>query len=203
MLDRDYSLLVGSYTDLEALAHQPYAPVPGKGIYAMTLGRGGRLALNGVTDAANPAVLIPHSDGRTMYALSETIRDEGDVLHYTINQDGTLTYRDRFRASGRSTCFLALAPRNDAAIVISYWDAMVDVVDVDPEGRLGPIRQSFRQYYRPDDEWRQVTNREDHWATARSGRTRIARTSGTAGSSYRTSARTRSSSTATTRTPRP
>jgi 6-phosphogluconolactonase len=169
MLDRDYSLLVGSYTDLDALAHQPYAPVPGKGIYVMTLDRGGRLTLNDVTDAANPAVLIPHSNGRTLYALSETIRHEGDVLRYTINQDGTLTYRDRFRASGRSTCFLALAPRMDAAIVISYWDAMVDVVDVDPEGKLGAVRQSFRQHYRPEGEWRQVANREDHWANRQVG----------------------------------
>ena len=36
-LDQDYSLLVGSYSDMDALAHQPYAPKPGEGIYAMTL----------------------------------------------------------------------------------------------------------------------------------------------------------------------
>jgi 6-phosphogluconolactonase len=168
-VNRDYSLLVGSYTDLDVLAHQPYAPVPGKGIYAMTLTRDGALELNDVTQALNPAVLIPHSDGKTLYAICETIRDEGTVLRYTINPEGTLKYHDAFRASGRSTCFLALAPRKDAAIVINYWDAIIDVVDADAEGRLGPVRQTFKQYFRPEGTWRQVVNREDHWGNRQVG----------------------------------
>ena len=168
-VNRDYSLLVGSYSDLDVLAYQPYVPVPGKGIYAMTFTRGGALKLNDVTQALNPAVLIPHSDGKTLYAICETIRDEGTVLRYTVNPDGTLTYRDAFRASGRSTCFLALAPRKDAAIVINYWDAIIDVVDADAEGRLGPVRQTFKQHHRPDGTWRQVVNREDHWKNRQVG----------------------------------
>jgi len=152
MLDQDYALLVGSYSDMDALAHQPYAPVPGKGIYAMTLDRAGKLTLNDTIETLNPAVLIPHSNGKTLYAIVETIQDEGDILRYTINDDGTLTYHDTFRASGRSTCFLALAPKKDAAIVINYWDAIIDVADVDADGRLGQVRQSFKQYYRPEGE---------------------------------------------------
>lgn len=169
MMDKDYSLLVGSYSDLDVLAHQPYAPVAGKGIYAMTLTGDGRLRLNDVTEALNPAVLIPHSDGKSLYAILETIKDEGDVLRYAINADGTLAYRDRFRASGRSTCYLALSPNKDAAIVVNYWDAIIDVADVDPSGRLGDLRQSFRQHYRGDGEWRQVKNREDHWGNRQVG----------------------------------
>ncbi|MCB2101138.1 MAG: lactonase family protein [Rhodobacterales bacterium] len=169
MLDRDYAILVGSYSDMDALAHQPYAPVPGRGIYAMTLDRDGTLALNGVTEALNPAVLIPHADGRTLYAIVETIRDEGTVLRYTVRGDGTLAYHDAFRASGRSTCYLALAPRRDAAIVINYWDAIIDVVDAAPDGRLGPVRQSFKQFHRPEGTWRQVTSREDHWGNRQVG----------------------------------
>ncbi len=169
MMERDYSLLVGSYSDLDALAHQPYAPVPGKGIYAMTLSGDGKLRLNDVTEALNPAVLIPHSNGKTLYAIVETIQDEGDVLRYSVNGDGTLAYRDSFRASGRSTCYLALSPNKDAAIVINYWDAIIDIADVDADGRLGELRQSFRQHHRGDGEWRQVENREDHWGNRQVG----------------------------------
>jgi len=169
MLAQDYSLLVGSYSDMDALAHQPYAPVPGKGIYAMTLTRDGKLVLNETTEALNPAVLIPHSDGKTLYAIVETIQDEGDVLRYTIKDDGTLAYHDKFRASGRSTCYLALSPKRDAAIVINYWDAIIDVVEMDAEGRLGEVVQSFKQHYRPEGEWRQVTDREDHWGNRQVG----------------------------------
>jgi len=169
MLARDYALLAGTYSDMDVLAHQPYAPVPGKGIYAMTLDKGGKLTLRETYDALNPAVLIPHSDGRHLYAIVETIKDEGDVLRYEITDDGLLEYKDKFRASGRSTCYLALAPTKDAAIVINYWDAIIDVADVDAEGRLGEVRQSFKQYYRPEGEWRQVTDREDHWGNRQVG----------------------------------
>ncbi len=169
MLNRPYKLFVGTYSDLDALAHQPYAPVPGKGIYAMTLDTNGKLSLDTSYECLNPAVLIPHANGHCLYAILETIQDEGDIYRYDMADDGTLTYRDSFRASGRSTCYLALSPTRDAAIVINYWDAIIDVVDVDADGRLGAIRQSFKQYYRPEDQWRQVTNREDHWGNRQVG----------------------------------
>ena len=169
MMAQDYALLVGSYSDMSVLAHQPYAPIPGKGIYAMTLDRNGGLTLKESYKALNPAVLIPHSDGKSLYAIVETIKDQGDVLRYEIKSDGSLEYRDAFRASGRSTCYLALSPDREAAIVINYWDAIIDVADVDAEGRLGLLRQSFKQYYRPEDQWRQVTDREDHWGNRQVG----------------------------------
>jgi len=169
MLAQDYALLAGTYSDMDVLAHQPYAPVPGKGIYAMTLDRRGKLTLRESYEALNPAVLIPHGDGRHLYAIVETIKDEGDVLRFEFTGDGLLEYKDKFRASGRSTCYLALAPTRDAAIVINYWDAIIDVADVDAEGRLGEVRQSFKQYYRPEGEWRQVTDREDHWGNRQVG----------------------------------
>ncbi len=169
MLDRDYKLLVGTYSDLDALAHQPYAPVPGKGIYGMTLDQQGRLSLNQTYESLNPAVLIPHSNGKSLYAILETIKDEGTVVRYEITKDGSLTYADEFKASGRSTCYITLSPNRDAAIIINYWDAIIDVVDVDIDGRLGSILQSFKQFYRPEDQWRQVTDREDHWGNRQVG----------------------------------
>ena len=169
MLDRPYALLVGSYSDYDALAHQPYAPMPGRGIYALTLSPAGKLSLNEVTEALNPAVLIPHANGKVLYAIVETIREQGTVLRYGVRENGTLDYRDSFRASGRSTCFLALAPHRDAAIVVSYWDAMIDLADVDADGRIGSLRQSFKQFCRPQNEWRQVTDRQDHWANRQVG----------------------------------
>ncbi|MCP3870091.1 MAG: lactonase family protein [Gammaproteobacteria bacterium] len=169
MMVKDYALLAGSYSDMDVLAHQPYAPIPGKGIYGMTLDRTGKLKLRFTCEALNPAVLIPHSDGRSLYAIVETIKDQGDVLRYEIKSDGSLVHRDEFRASGRSTCYLALSPDRDVAIVINYWDAIIDVVDVDAEGKLGAVRQSFKQHYRPEGEWRQVSNREDHWGNRQVG----------------------------------
>ncbi len=169
MLDQEYAVLIGSYSDMDALAHQPYAPTPGKGIYALTLSKDLKLSLVETTEALNPAVLIPHSDQKSMYAIVETIQDNGTVLRYSLTSNGSVELQDSFTASGKSTCYLALSPQKDAAIVISYWDAIIDVVEVDSEGRLGDITQSFKQFYRPEDQWRQVTDREDHWGNRQVG----------------------------------
>ena len=168
-LDNNYNLLVGTYTDLDALAHQPYAPTSGDGIYTLTINKNGELSETGVTDALNPAVLIPHVDGKRMYGIVETIQNNGDVLQFTIEDNGLLSLDSTFRASGKSTCYLALSPQKDIAIVINYWDAVVDVVDVDANGILGEVRQSFKQLYRKEGEWRQVEYREDHWENRQVG----------------------------------
>jgi len=168
-LDNDYDLLVGTYTDLDALAHQPYAPTSGEGVYTLRLKKDGSLTQKTVTDVLNPAVLIPHSNGSMIYAIVETIREHGTVQQYALQADASLSLVDSFQASGKSTCYLALSPAKDTAIVISYWDAIIDVLDVDTSGRLGAVRQSFKQFYRPESEWRQVQTREDHWSNRQVG----------------------------------
>ncbi len=169
MVDHSYKLLVGTYSHMDALAHQPYAPLPGRGIYSMTLGEDLSLHTNATTSSMNPAVLIPHPDNRHIYAILETIQDEGTVERYSVHENGSLTLQDSFKASGRSTCYLALSPDRDCAIVINYWDAIIDVCRVDANGKLEAPHQSFKQFYRPEDQWRQVTNREDHWGNRQVG----------------------------------
>lgn len=168
-LEKDYALIVGTYTDLDALAHQPYAPTSGKGIYGLTLTRDGNLVEREVVDALNPAVLIPHSNGSMMYAIVETIQNTGEVLQYRVEENSALTLLNSFKASGKSTCYLALSPQKDVAIVINYWDAIIDVLNVDESGQLGELIQSFKQHYRQEGEWRQVTHREDHWTNRQVG----------------------------------
>lgn len=167
MIDQDYALLVGTYSDLDALAHQPYAPVPGEGIYSLTLSKNGTLSQTSVTPVLNPAVLIPGTDN-TMYAILETIRESGTVVRYKVDKTGGLEELERWTASGKSTCYLAVAPTQDAAVVINYWDATIDVASV-ADGTLGDIQQSFVQFHRPEDSWRQVTDREDHWGNRQVG----------------------------------
>ena len=168
-LDTSYDLLVGTYTDLDALAHQPYAPTSGKGIYGLTLTPNGDLLEREILDALNPAVLIPHSNGSMMYAILETIQNEGEVFQYSVADDSSMTLEGSFKASGKSTCYLALSPQKDVAIVINYWDAIIDVINVDESGELGSVIQSFKQFYRPEDQWRQVATREDHWSNRQVG----------------------------------
>jgi len=168
-LDKECSFLVGTYTDLDVLAHQPYAPTSGQGIYSMKIDQSGKLSITGVTDALNPAVLIPHANGNMLYAMAETIQSNGEVLQYDMDDVNNLSLQSSFTASGKSTCYIALSPQRDSAIVINYWDAIIDVVDVDANGKLGEVLQSFKQLYRKEGEWRQVEYREDHWENRQVG----------------------------------
>lgn len=168
-LDKDYRFIVGTYTDLDALAHQPYAPTSGQGIYGFTLTKDGTLVEREVVKALNPAVLIPHTNGSMMYAIEETIQNNGTVVQFNVGSASELSPVSTFTASGKSTCYLALSPKKDSAIVINYWDAIIDVVDVHQDGQLGEVLQSFKQHYRQGDEWRQVSSREDHWENRQVG----------------------------------
>ena len=168
-LDTEYKLLVGTYSDLDALAHQPHAPSAGVGIYGLTLSTDGQLSEREQIETLNPAVLIPHPDKPVMYAILETIQTNGSVQRYEVDSTGALVHNGTFNASGKSTCYLALSPKRDSAIVINYWDAIIDVVDVDENGQLGDVIQSFKQLYRDEGSWRQVETREDHWVNRQVG----------------------------------
>ena len=168
-LDTEYKLLVGTYSDLDALAHQPHAPSAGVGIYGLTLSTDGQLSEREQIETLNPAVLIPHPDKPVMYAILETIQTNGSVQRYEVDNTGALVHNGTFNASGKSTCYLALSPKRDSAIVINYWDAIIDVVDVDENGQLGDVIQSFKQLYRDEGSWRQVETREDHWVNRQVG----------------------------------
>jgi len=167
-LDSNFTFLVGTYTDLDALAHQPYAPIPGEGIYTMTLTAAGGLEPVATEAVLNPAVLIP-GDGDNLYAVLETIRENGTVVRYEVGNGGLLSEQERWEASGKSTCYITVVPGSKTAIVINYWDAIIDVVELSPEGALGEVRQSFVQHHRPEGQWRQVESREDHWGNRQVG----------------------------------
>ena len=169
VLDTEYHLLVGTYSDLDALAHQPHAPTAGVGIYGLTLSKDGKLSEREHVETLNPAVLIPHPDKRVMYAILETIQSNGSIQRFDVGDDGSLALDGTFHASGKSTCYLSLSPKRDSAIVINYWDAIIDVVDVDQNGQLGDVLQSFKQHYRQAGDWRQVETREDHWENRQVG----------------------------------
>lgn len=168
-LDQDYTFYIGTYSDIDVLAHQPYAPTEGKGIHVAKLAKDGTITEIGAAPILNPAVLIPHSNGSMLYAIVETIKSTGTVVQYEIGADKALSEKSTYYASGKSTCYLALSPTKDAAIVINYWDAIIDVCDVAADGTLGETVQSFKQLYRKPGQWRQVEQREDHWTNRQVG----------------------------------
>lgn len=164
---QDQILYVGTYTDTDVLAHQPHSKTRGEGIYVYSLDKAGKLIQKGLTKVLNPAVLEIHPNKKMLYAISENIDSNGFVTSYKIGDDGLLANHGKYTASGKSTCYLKLAPNKQQAVIVSYWDAMIDVVSVDEDGALGENLQSFRQVKR--SKYRQVTDREDHWKNRQVG----------------------------------
>ena len=60
----------------------------------------------------NPAFLLQHPDDpTTLYAATERIDEDGEVLSLRLHRDGDaiqLNVADRTSARGKSTCYLAL-----------------------------------------------------------------------------------------------
>jgi len=130
-LDTEYKLLVGSYSDLDALAHQPHAPEAGAGIYGLTLSQDGTLSEREQIHTLNPAVLIPHPEKQIMYAILETIQSNGSIQRYEVAADGTLTHDGTYHASGKSTCYLSLSPKvGPHAHCAHFWKDWVFIPDL-------------------------------------------------------------------------
>ena len=160
-------VLVGSYTNKDVLAHLPRSDKKGEGIYSFSFSEKGELSLRGVTPALNPAVLILHPNGKTLYSITENIDRNGSIDTFDVGFEGDLLHKGSFDASGKSTCFLTVSPDETKAIVVNYWDAFIDVVHLDEKGYLKNHLQNFRHQYAPKS--RQVLTREDHWENRQVG----------------------------------
>ena len=161
------TVLIGSYTNKDILAHLPKSQEPGQGIYSFSFCSEGKLSFRGVTPAVNPAVLILHPNKKKLYSIKENIDRNGSIDTFNITDGGELIHEGSFDASGKSTCFLTVSPDQTKAIVVNYWDAFIDVVHLDEKGVLKEHLQNFRHQYAVRS--RQVLNREDHWENRQVG----------------------------------
>lgn len=144
MIDREHTLLVGSYTDPGRLGHLPPSAVPGAGISRVMLGRDGHLSMRDIAAAVNPAVITPGPNVGEFYAVSETADTPGTVTRFTSEPDGIRT-NESVTLTGRSSCSFTIAPNGDAAVVTGYGDGVIDVVGIESDGRLGRVVQSVTQ----------------------------------------------------------
>mgnify|MGYP003329356253 CR=1 FL=1 len=160
-------LYVGSYSDLNVLAHKPQSQGAAKGIYALNLDSRGQLSLIQTIPALNPAVIKIHPKREILYAITENIDKNGSVLLYDILPDGRLNYKQSVAATGKSTCYLGFNQSATKAVLVNYWDSFIDVFALDSAGALEKKVQSFVQHKR--DNYRQVQTREDHWVNRQVG----------------------------------
>lgn len=162
----DDFVFVSSYTDNDVLAHIPRG-ARGQGVQAWRLdSKTGKLQRGPASELGpNPAFLLAHPALPVMWASTECIDRNGEVITLAVSPDGTLREVGRQDAGGRSTCYLTLTPSGRHLAAVNYWDAVLSLLPVVPETGLvaGAAVDTVTQ---PGAKYVFDTNptREEHWA---------------------------------------
>lgn len=155
--------LVSTYTDNSILAHTPKG-AHGAGVYAIECSEDGKMALKGVSELGpNVAFLLKHPTQDVIYATTECINKDGEILTTTLDRStGKLKQRSRISASGKSTCFLNLHKTGKFLTAVNYWDAKLASFPVSVDGSVGSAVDVDMQPGAEYVEKNQPT-REEHW----------------------------------------
>ncbi len=126
-------LYAGSYADEES---------EGIHVFELDLLTGALERTGGVEGIANPSYLVPHPDGRFLYATSEVARFEGErggaVAGFALEDAGrSLSPLNRRGTGGPGPCHLTVDATGSFVLAANYGGGSVSVLPVGPDGRLG------------------------------------------------------------------
>jgi 6-phosphogluconolactonase (cycloisomerase 2 family) len=155
--------LVSTYTDNSILAHTPKGE-HGQGVYAIQCSEDGKIALKAVSELGpNVAFLLKNPANDTVYATTECINTDGEILTTTLDRKtGKLKLRKRISAGGKSTCFLNLHKSGKILSAVNYWDAKLASFPISANGDVGQPLDINMQPGAEYVEQNQPT-REEHW----------------------------------------
>eukprot|EP00668_Euglena_longa_P004111 GGOE01004820.1.p1 GENE.GGOE01004820.1~~GGOE01004820.1.p1 ORF type:complete len:404 (+),score=99.98 GGOE01004820.1:21-1232(+) len=128
-------ILTSTYTNNDILAHTPKG-MQGPGICSFLLdGSTGEFHHLGTLEVGpNVAFMLKHSKQHIVYATTECIDNNGELLTLRINAGGKLELLDRQDAMGKSTCFINIDSACRYLTIINYWDAKVCTFSLSEEG---------------------------------------------------------------------
>lgn len=162
--DVDTLFLVSTYTDNAILAHTPKGE-QGAGVYAIECSAEGKLKMK-ATSALGPnvAFLLKHPKNDTVYASTECINEDGEILTTQLDHDsGELKLQGKISAQGKSTCYLNLHKSGKFISAVNYWDAKLASFPVNETGTISaePLDVNMQ----PGAEYVEKHNptREFHW----------------------------------------
>ena len=79
-----------------------------------------------------------------MYTCTEDIEENGRILAYQINNDGSLTLTGSVDAGGTSTCYLTVDRDQRHLIAVNYWDSSLAVIPLKEDGSFaGKIKNMY------------------------------------------------------------
>lgn len=90
-------------------------------------------------DLLNPAFIVQHPSRNIVYACTESILENGDVVAFSVSPtSGVLRKIDSQTALGTSTCYVEINREESHMLVTNYWDSTLAVIPIDRPGTLKP-----------------------------------------------------------------
>jgi len=140
---------VTSYSDFDKLAHGPRGNTAKHTLRVYRFLANGELVLLHIagegSKVINPAFSRFHPRLNVVYTCTEDIEENGQILAYEIESDGSLTEIGRVDAGGTSTCYLTIDHDQRHLIAANYWDSSLVVIPLANEtgGFTGPIQNVY------------------------------------------------------------
>jgi 6-phosphogluconolactonase (cycloisomerase 2 family) len=96
------------------------------------------------SEVINPAFSRFHPRLNVVYTCTEDIEENGRILAYQINNDGSLTLTGSVDAGGTSTCYLTVDRDQRHLIAVNYWDSSLAVIPLKEDGSFaGKIKNMY------------------------------------------------------------
>lgn len=140
---------VTSYSDFDKLAHGPRGHEGKHTLRVYRFHNDGSLVLLHIAgeaaDVINPAFSRFHPRLNVVYTCTEDIEENGKILAYEINPDGSLLQIGEVDAGGTSTCYLTIDREQRNLIAVNYWDSSLVVIPLSKStGEFtGPIHSVY------------------------------------------------------------
>lgn len=139
--------------------------IPKAGVHVLSLdGATGQLEMVSTNDIGpNVAFVTRHpTKPDVIYASTERIDVEGEVVTMRLTRDLRLREIARCSAGGKSTCYLNFNKSNKYMMSVNYWDAKLALIHLDDLGRPESPNTVFMQ---PGAKYVDDTKptREEHW----------------------------------------
>ena len=97
----------------------------------------------------NPAFSRVHPTKNILYACTESVETNGEVLTWKVNpKTGMLNLIGRADACGTSTCYITLDRQAKRALIVNYWNSTIVVLTILP--KIGAISSTSPFIFDPN-----------------------------------------------------
>ena len=97
----------------------------------------------------NPAFSRVHPTKNILYACTESVETNGEVLTWKLNpKTGMLNLIGRADACGTSTCYITLDRQAKRALIVNYWNSTIVVLTILP--KIGAISSTSPFIFDPN-----------------------------------------------------